>query len=541
MFVKRDHCETVTDVVTRNTGIQPDEFLQRKELPCIENIKEAAILIRQCIESKLPITIVGDYDADGITATAILYWALVTIGIKPYTRIPRRFSEGYGLSESIIDEIPEKSLLITVDNGITASTAIEKAKKKGLTVIVTDHHLPSVNQNGDTILPPADIIIDPHLQQDSEFHDICGAVIAYALAIELYPRKISRISVSQVLAAIATVADVMPLVGPNRTLVQDGLQIINSGKNYPGVKALINELRLYNNINEETFGFSISPTINASGRLYDNGGDIVLSLLTASQTDCQQNFENDKPRGMSLAETLHENNEARKRLVKKSLDVAEKIIDQRPIVIYNKCFNEGLIGIIAGHLSEEYHCPAIVFTDSSQRGILKGSGRSSTIHLKDALDSIQDCIYKYGGHAGAAGLSIEKKRFSEFIERFCKSVDPIPDDSDNLFYDLELSTAEIPEVIHDLKRYAPYGEGNPKPIFHMKCYANGTYRQMGEDGSHFKIQGELLSLVGFGLAEKYERLGCPVHIECIGYLKENIFRNKVEYIFDIIDFKNADD
>lgn len=537
MFVKKGNATTVSDVIQRNTKMNPDTFLRRSELPELENAKEAADVILEHIRRKQQITIVGDYDADGVTASAILYWAIMAAIQKepgapcnpPRTRIPRRYSEGYGLSEKIIDEIPPDSLLVTVDNGIAGIAAVQKAKEKNITVIVTDHHLPPTDEAGNRLLPPADIIVNPHVQSDCEFPDICGATVAYIVALAMFP-DIKRFPSLLVLASIATVTDVMPLVGPNRTLLTDGLSLINQGgKNPPGLNALTEKLNL-RNIDEDDYGFRIGPTINAAGRLYDNGGEAALKLLRAKKEDSRRFY---------WADTLVETNQERKRLVKECMAVAELAVSSFPIVLYEPSFSEGIIGIIAGQLSEKYNCPAIVFTTSEKDSkILKGSGRSSTVHLKNTLDSMQDCILKYGGHAGAAGISIEKNRLQEFSNRFRHAVGPLEKRNDEtLGYDLELRYSEIPEVIREIKRFAPYGEGNPRPVFHMRCYTNGFFRKMGEGGSHFLIKGDALTLMGFNLTEKFESLGCPERIECVGYLKENVFRNQVEYVFEMIDFQ----
>ena len=214
-YQKIDNAKTVYEVMGRNTGKDPAEFIRDQEAAYIDQLKEAADLIRTYISTHPDpkITIVGDYDADGVTATAIMYWTLKAMGITPQIRIPKRFSEGYGMSTKIIDEMTgDDRLVITVDNGIKAHEAVALAKKRGYTVLVTDHHLPDTEKDGKPILPDAAVILDPHINPEkSGFEDYCGAGLAYRLAKELLPKH--NLVPLQVLASIGTGADVMPLTG----------------------------------------------------------------------------------------------------------------------------------------------------------------------------------------------------------------------------------------------------------------------------------------------------------------------------------------
>ena len=286
MFVKRrENINTVSDVVSANVGMPVETFCKEVRDPFIFGLKEAVDLTNRYLEKhpKGPVTIVGDYDSDGINATAIMFWAFMRKGVAPKLRLPHRFSEGYGLSAKIIDEI-DSGLLITVDNGIAAASAVKKAKDKGLTVIVTDHHLPPVDSNGNLILPEADVIVDPHVYPEkSEFEDYCGAALAYRFARALLPDM--KLKDLLVLASIATVTDVMPLIGANRTLVRDGLQLINKRHVVPGLNVLLQKLELDDHIDEGDYGFKIGPTFNASGRLYDNGAEKVLGVLCMKRND----------------------------------------------------------------------------------------------------------------------------------------------------------------------------------------------------------------------------------------------------------------
>lgn len=522
MFIKRDDCSSVQDVVERNTGMTSNEFLHPDVSPHLHGLQECVKCLRMHFSE--PITIVGDYDADGICASAIMYHGLLKAGKRARTRLPYRFSEGYGLSEKIIDEI-DSGVVITVDNGIAAHKAIKKAKEKGLTVIVTDHHL-AVRESGKPILPEADAILDPNADDVTTYKLYCGAGLALRFVQEL--TGIDDHPELEVLAAIATVADVMQLKGANWMLVKKGLNHINAHHCLPGLEMLLQEINLQEEITEEDFGFKLGPIFNASGRLYDDGAERVLEVLKADHENT------------SLPAAVHaliEANDERKRQVKEYLPIAEKLAgEKRPIVIYHPQFGEGIIGILAGNLCEKYHCPVIVFTKTST-GALKGSGRSvGGIHLKEVLDRISERMIGYGGHEGAAGLSIPAGTLEQFREAFNVACGILPEYHEDVLYDLSLSPKTLDEQLQMLEQFAPYGEGNPKPIFRIIFQATkSNYRRIG-DGSHFMIKGSTISLMAFDLAKRYEEEGMPEFINCIGYPDMHVFNNKCYYRFIVKDY-----
>ncbi len=536
MFVKRDEAASIKEVVERNTGIAADELLQDVRDPFLDHLDEAVQFVKDYIHSYpgCRVTVVGDYDSDGVNATSIMYWCFAKMKITPVLRVPHRMSEGYGLSEKIIDEIPS-GLVVTVDNGIAALDAVKKAKEKGLAVVVTDHHLPVRDKKGKMILPEADVILDPHVDGDkSEFKDYCGAAIAYRFAREMFGAKFPELLV---MASIATVTDVVPLVGANRTLVKDGLGYINKRRVVPGLEELLKKTNLEDHINEGDYGFMIGPTFNAPGRLYDNGAESVVKLLCTKRGDFTAKYKADK---------LLATNDRRKEVVRKCMEKIEKegLVNpgERPIVLYEPSIPEGIVGIVAGRLAEQYYCPAVVFTDCHKEGVIKGSGRTiPEIHLKNALDMIKEEMLGYGGHAGAAGLSIEKGRLEDFRKAFTEACGKIPDPPKDLNYDLELDVNHIPDTADELDVYAPYGEKNPQVRFHAVIELDPeTYRVIG-DGTHFMIsnKSDTLTLVGFSLSEKYKALEYPEKIECVGYLTRSWFKGKDSIKFEIIDFETA--
>ena len=530
-FHKRGNAESVYDAVKANALESPetlkmDESIIQKNVK-IRNLDKAVALAEKWLSENRgsPVYIVGDYDSDGINATAIMYWAFKRVGVKVITRIPRRFSEGYGLSEKIIREIPAGSLVITVDNGIAALDAIRLAKEKMMTVIVTDHHLPRKDSEGNIVLPDADIIVDAHLG-GSDFEDYCGAAVAFRFMQELLPGMNHKALL--VHAAVATVTDVVPLVGPNRELVCEGLHLMNSGIMTPGMKALVNALGIEpGTITEETIGFTIGPALNAGGRLEDRGAEHALELFKC---------RNGSPEKDEIAALLVNLNSERKKLAKEAEKRAmHSVGTQRPIVYTDETIGEGIIGLVAGKLCETFKTPVIVFTRSGE-GKLKGSGRSVPgVNLKKVLDQIQDHIIGYGGHAGAAGLTISADEEPAFREAFKEACGTLPDLSDaDMAYDMDLPN-NLDETMAEVNKYAPYGEGNPKIRFRLHHKAESDPKFIG-DGSHFMIRDRDITIVGFGLSDSYKAAGCPKDIDMIGYLSESWFRGKKSYRFEILSF-----
>lgn len=532
MFVKKDNCRTIEEVVRRNTGMETEQFLTDVRDPFLKNLKEAVEFVKNYISSHpgCRVTIVGDYDSDGINATTIMYWCFMKMKITPVLRLPRRMSEGYGLNEKIIDEIPS-GLLITVDNGIAALAAVKKAKEKNLAVVVTDHHLPVQDKDGNMLLPEADVILDPHIDSESDFHDYCGAALAYRFARAMFGAKFPELIV---LASIAAVSDVVPLIGANRTLVKDGLGYINKRRVVPGLAELLKKLELDDHITEGDYGFLLGPIFNASGRLFDSGAENVVKLLCTKRGDFTAKYKADK---------LIATNNKRKEIVRECMKRVEEEINpkDRPIVVYDPSIPEGIVGIIAGKLAEEYYTPAIVFTDCGKEGVIKGSGRTiSEIHLKNTLNQIQDEMLGFGGHAGAAGLSIRRDNLETFTKAFRDACGEIPDPPKDFAYDLELDIKDLPGTIEELKRFAPYGEQNPQVKFHATFDIDPLEFRVIGDGTHFMVKTDNdITIFGFGLTEKFKDLN-PERIECVGTLTENWFNGKSSLRFELIDFEPAE-
>lgn len=541
MFIKKcENLNTIKEVVLKNTGLSENEFFNPSSDIKIKDMDKAIDIIKNAIQNKKHITVVSDYDCDGICAASIFKLAFSYLNADFSIRLPKRFSEGYGLSEKIVDEIND-GLLITADNGIAAIEAIKKAKDKGLEVIITDHHLPVESHE----LPEADVIIDPNAIPDSSpFSHYCGAGLAYKLICELINNNEVKTK-SLVFAAIATVGDVVPLIGDNRNIVIDGLKILNSDLNKipTGLYALLDVFDLcFSTIDEKTIGFKIAPAINAPGRLEDNGAEFAFNVIS---------YEGNILNAKDYAKKLFAYNENRKVLKDKSLELLKENIqennleNEKPLVIYQSKLHEGLVGLLAGSLSEEYKTPCFILTDSEDPNVIKGSARGfGDVHIKNSLDTISDILENYGGHKSAAGLSLKKENFNEFKNRI-GSVISVEEQSDDVLYDLEISEKEIPETIKELSKFAPFGEGNPQIVFLIKDYElvprmGKFYDFLGKNKSFLKLFSNC-NAVSFNCAEKFIKDEYPKKVKLIGTIGYNYFKNRaypqVEF-FDYCEIKD---
>ena len=528
---KRGTYHSVLEAIQEMSGLTEEELLSPSHIEPnrIQTIPEAAEGIRACaIPQGMPVVIVGDYDADGITSTAILVKLLGHFGVRTKTIIPKRFTDGYGISESLIQGITN-SLIITIDNGVSAIEPIRAAKAAGNTVIVLDHHLPQ-----DT-LPEADLIVDPHIfPEKNGYEHYCGAGLAYKLAEFLCASESSQQKKGLffdllVLACIGTLADVVPLTGDNRYLVIAGLRVINHKTWFyqlsSGIQAILNLAdRPYD---EDTIKFQIAPILNAAGRLYNAGSSSVLKALL-SEDDTQS---------LVFASKMKQINEERKRLVTHWLTIAASAAEEQSqaplLTVCCPGMPEGILGILAGKLAESFHRPAFLF--SSVMGnpeLLKGSGRTYLdFDLSPLLPLISPYVETAGGHAGAAGITVSQAHYPQMVRAMVQYMEdnPLPEQEDVLYYDLDLSEDELPAALETLKSHAPYRQGVEKPVFALRNYClvskgTQTHRQMGKQQEHIKLFGRFADAVGFQLAEAYQSLGCPSTVDLLGSIGENTFR-----------------
>lgn len=492
----------------------------------IKGLKEAVTFTKKFMDEE--VHIVGDYDVDGTAATSILYMGLREYGFKKVTyHIPKRFSEGFGINTSIIDRI-NSGLIITCDNGIAALDALKKAKEKGISVIVTDHHQPVVN-DGKTILPDADYIIDPNaLPGSAVFSGYCGAGIAYKFVCELFNFEKNIRYKYLSLAALGTVCDVMELREENYVIVSNGLKTLhNPAFNRSGLNALIKLLGLESRISESDIGFKIGPVINACSRMKDDGAKDAVNLLT---------FNGNPSAAMEMADKMIATNTERKAADKKAMKNAMEIIEKEnlsglcPLTLYIPDIPEGIIGIIAGRLSEKFRVPSLVFTNITENGntLFKGSARGyGDYNVKASFDMHPELFVRYGGHAGAAGMTILPQNFDRLTKVLNKdAIDYTRPDS--IAADiLRIDEKEIPEMLQILQKYAPFGEGNPRPLFCIKFSPyckRGEYRQVL--GTGLKINGRYADAVTFSDIQAFDGINERNPLLITGELEANYYKGR---------------
>lgn len=540
---KRDNCSTIEEVVARNLGINKIEDIQEWEKKYeddayyIRGIDEVCDIIRE--KSDTHIRICGDYDVDGRMASMILFLALRRIGCRDVmVRIPRRFSEGYGMSTKMIDEIKDDdSLVITVDNGITAFEAVAAAKQRGMTVIVTDHHLPKKDENDVDTLPDADIIIDPNaIKNSAMFNGYCGAGVAYKIAKRLLDGD-SFIETLLPYAAIATVADVMELKEENYVLVKKGMEMISNREASPGLLALLNKLHV-EVCTATTVGFKIAPTINAPGRMEDID-KVTLPLLACSKMD----------QAYDLADKMIAINQKRQEAVAYGEALAEKILKEegytKGIIIVNcKGCRSGILGIIAGRLSDKYCVPAIVLSGDEGSPVIHGSARSvEGFNIVQLFSEHSGEFESFGGHAQAAGLSVRTDKFRHMKETLEKAFEEsgfVYTPPEDAFFDLEISEKEVAATATALEKFEPFGTGNSKPVFLVKGFRT-IERPREIKGGGAKIRGVGIEAIGFGMFDKIASTGLDVGTyDIYGTIGWNVFNGRRTPQIEIIDIERVD-
>lgn len=538
--------QNIHEVIDAKSGGRADEFINTDQTVYrIQNAEKMASKLMYYARKDEPITIVGDYDVDGVHATAELYLALTEAGAGHIRfRLPKRMSEGFGLKETIIDEIPS-GVLVTVDNGIAAIPAIKKAKEKGLTVLVIDHHMPVIENNA-AVIPPADLIVDPNADdvlpgEGSVFHSYCAAGLVYRIAGLMIPGSATLAKISA-LAAIATVADVMPLIRDNRNIYKEGLKNICLGHMTGGLKAIIDQLQTGGCITERDIGFRIAPMINAPGRVYDDGATRAFYSVIAEE----------EKSAFAAAQELKMINEERKQMKTEAQERADKIIAEtyrapaNPIIIADPETAEGIVGLVAGYIQEKYNASAIVFT--SKGDTYKGSARAEEgDNLKKSLDRVRDIdpsvFVAYGGHKGAAGVTIRKDKLDRFRELMEQVMDPPKPAKTEIPFDLEISPSEIKGCLDELQKYVPFGEGNPKVVFKINGFktvpkGGSFYQELGDDSVRFSGAG--CDAIAFSMLDKYNAEGRPKEMDIIGTLGYYYIRGKAYPEIEIADLRKSD-
>ena len=482
-------------------------------------MKEAVKRVLKAIDKKEKIAIFGDYDADGVCGAVILKSVLEILGVKEKEieiYIPDRNREGYGLNLEAVKKIAEQKidLIITVDCGITDFEEIELANSLGVEVIITDHHLVAAK------LPKAKIIINPWQKKDNyPFKELAGAGVAFKLAQGLLKKTKAEIPAGWEkwlldLVALATVADCVPLLGENRTLVRYGLIVLAQTQRI-GLKELMEIARLNpifeaetltTNLDSYSLGFILAPRLNAAGRL--EHAAVGFKLLTTE----------DPAEAKILAKKIDSQNRQRQKITDEIVAEVEKrakdylTSENQPVIVErDAAWSPGLVGLAAGKITDRYHRPAVIFSQK-ENGFLRGSVRSiSGFNIVEALEECADLIGEFGGHAAAAGLSLEDKNYLLFKERInqiarrkLKKEDLIP----QLEIDSEVQPEEINwELFDSLTRFEPFGQRNKEPKFLVRDLRIVNCRMVGNGQKHLKLElksdrmpGKIFKAIGFGLA-----------------------------------------
>ncbi len=477
--------------------IEPDEsaLFDPQLLPDME---KAVARVRTAIESKEKICVFGDYDADGVCSTAMLVNRFRAMGADVEYHIPHRQTEGYGMTESAVRSLKELGvgLIVTVDNGITAYDEVALCGALGIDVVVTDHH--SVG----SAVPDCAAVVAAS-RKDSSYPNryLCGAGVALKL-IQAVCGEFSNEELA--LAAVATVADVVPLTEENRAIVSLGLRHI---KSIPGITALLRAAGYQQREPDETtISFVIAPRLNAAGRMH-TAMDAVKLLLGDDETAAEE-----------TADALNGYNQERRDTENEILEDAEHQIADlekigRVVILKNENWNAGVTGIVASRLCDKLHLPVILF--AGQNGMLTGSGRSiEGVDLFENLTVFSHLFVRYGGHARAAGVTIEKDKYESFKESFTAHIEANYNAEDfypEFQYDETAGLSELTvQRVKELRRLAPFGEGNPEPVYRFNCVRFSSLRTIGKDDRHFcasAVQKDrVMRVVAFGKSELLEAL-----------------------------------
>ena len=488
----------------------------------------------QAIDSSEKIMILGDYDVDGTTSVSMLYDYFIKKTLEPIYYIPDRYKEGYGVSEESIAFAADQkvSLIITIDCGIKANDKIEAANTKGIDVIICDHHIP------DDSIPKAYSIINPNQKNcDYPFKGLCGCGIGFKLISAIEKKSGGSEETNQYLdlVAIATIADQMPMINENRTIVHHGLKELNNNPR-PGFHFFIRSIN--RNIVESDISFNIGPRINASGRM--KSGMTSVKLMT----------ENDTNEAYKIAQEIESINLLRRAKEREVTEEAIKKTDPLKFtnVVYGNNWNKGVLGIVASRLVDKFYKPTIVLT--LEEKLYTGSARSiSNFDIYDAIQSGKEYLDQYGGHKYAAGLSIKEENLKGFIDHFESYVKDAMDNkmfTKTIGYDTEIELSDINESnFKILSRMSPFGLSNYRPIFRTNnCCGTGNLRLIGKEKTHIKFEvsdseDNKIQALGFNMSEHYQQINNKQHFDILYTISRNTFNNSssLELTIKAISFK----
>ena len=515
-----------------------DPFLMKDMDAAVERLNEA-------MGRKERIMVYGDYDVDGCTAVALVYKFLQQYYSNIDYYIPDRYDEGYGVSRKGIDFAHETGvgLIIILDCGIKAIKEIEYAKELGIDFIICDHHVP------DEEMPQAAAILNPKREDDTyPFKHLCGCGVGFKFMQAF--AKSNGISFSRLIplldfCAVSIAADIVPVTGENRILAYHGLKQLNQNPNI-GLKAIIDICGLNGRtLSMSDIVFKIGPRINASGRM-ENGRESVNLLV-----------EKDFAVAFDKAKHINEYNEQRKDIDKQMTEEANQIVarlenqkHQSSIVLYDENWKKGVIGIVASRLTEIYFRPTVVLTREGE--FATGSARSVTgFDIYSAIKNCRDLLVNFGGHTYAAGLTLRWDRVKEFRQAFQRYVDEhiLPEQTEaNLNIDAVIDFKDITKRLHnDLKKFSPFGPGNPKPLFcTLNVYDYGTSKVVGREQEHIKLElvdsksSNVVKGIAFGQSASARYIKSKRSFDIAYTLEDNVFKHNAIQL-QIEDIRPAED
>lgn len=558
-WLRKGAYNTAKELVQANTGMSANDLAYDARRYHYPGIKEAADLFMDHIKHGSKILVWCDYDTDGVDCKFIMSYTLARpMKIRNIEILcPGRYSDGYGIKPSIVEQFAGTDLLVLCDNGIAAIEAVDLAREMGMDVIILDHHDPRVIE-GQVVMPNANVIVDPHLtggyimdgtgNQIGEFRDLCGAGITWYFTHEVRSmcdwmsdkQKWYLDQIAYIGATFGTVGDVVDLKDDNRRIVKQGLTNLNKGMGTSGIRQLMYKLYL-NNVSSMDIGFLISPIINASGRLEDTGANRIAALLCTDAND-----EDAKKTLYAEVDRAIEVNKKRKAMTKESV---ERVVENYEvnggndpfIVCYDEYTVSGIVGLVASELVNRYHRPALVFAPSGKDdGVIKGSGRSiEGIGIKGLLDQVQQYLTTYGGHPMACGASLLIDNLDAFGDAV-NAITPVLDTSDAIMYDLECTYTEAATKLAEQEQFEPYGAGNPQPVYRINGVELCEPGYMGGDSQHLKFQTKDADILWFDGRKAYEDLGSPKMVDMLVTMSYHEFKDQVTVQMQVIDMKPAD-
>lgn len=490
----------------------------------LPDMEKAAERVREAVLRGEKVLIYGDYDVDGVTASAVLYDALTLAGIKEVEiMLPNRFTDGYGMSKKVVQKAVSTGvgLVVTVDCGSRNDEIIAELKAEGIDTVVTDHH-----ECGAT-LPEAVAVVNPKrkdAEAPTDLKELAGVGVAFKLAQALVKKGLIPEGQEKWLldlVALGTVCDSMKLTGENRRLCRYGLMVLEKTRR-PGLKELMRNAGV-RTLDGEAIGYQMGPRLNAAGRM--DSAERALKVL----------MEKQKVKAVSLAAELEGLNEERRKAQTKAIDeIKERGVAEGPVIIERGEWHEGVLGIVAGRLTEEYRRPAFVLSEVD--GVLKGSGRSfGEFSLAEALDACAEYIIGGGGHAEACGVKVVPERFEDFRRAMNAYYESLGLSNQEKFLgvreDLVVEDFEefSLELVEELRELEPYGEGNQEPVFLLPEVRVMEASKLGANGQHLRLMvwdkaGKRLKLVEFFAPEEHLRVSGGETVNVWIQLAENEYR-----------------